>query len=61
MSELRMLRVEDVALKLSIAVSTVWLWARQGKIPGPRKVGATTVWSSEQIDEFIRSQFSEAA
>jgi len=52
MSEL--LRAKDVAGKLKIAVSTVWTWTREGRLPAPAKMGTTTVWHSDQIEQFMR-------
>lgn len=60
-SELRMLRVQQVAEKLAIAVPTVWEWARKGRLPAPIRMGSVTVWSSEILDEWIRAQYQEAA
>lgn len=57
-TNVRLMRVDEVATALTIAVPTVWLWSRQGRLPSPRKMGTITVWSSEEIEDFIRALFS---
>ena len=50
----RVLRVPKVAEKLSISVSTVWQYARQGKIPKPIKLSPrVSVWKESDIDAFL--------
>lgn len=39
-------RVHVVATIYGVSVPTVWRWARDGRIPSPRKLGpGTTVWN----------------
>ncbi len=53
----RVLRVPKVAEKLSISVSTVWQYARQGKIPKPIKLSPrVSVWKESDIDAFLEQQ-----
>lgn len=59
-TELKLLRVKEVAAKCSIGVSTVWRLLKEGAFPTPRTIGAgSTVWHSQQIDNWINKQFEE--
>lgn len=50
----RAMRAKAVATYLGIGVSTVWRWAKEGKLPGGRKLSPrVTVWFQEEIDEFL--------
>lgn len=43
-------RVDEVAHKVGIATSTVWKWARQGKLPSPIKIShKVTVWRKSEL------------
>ncbi len=58
----RLLRVAEVAGTLGIARSTVWLWAKQGRLPKPFKLTpSTTVWKHSEIQDFIRQHSSGGA
>ncbi|MGV6830347.1 MAG: helix-turn-helix transcriptional regulator [bacterium] len=49
------LRAREVAVYLGIGLSTVWLFAKQGKLR-PIKLGArTTVFLKSEIDEWVES------
>ena len=49
------MRAKDVAIYLGIALSTVWLFAKQGKLK-PVKLGEkTTVFLKSDIDEWVES------
>lgn len=61
MGELRLLNVKQVSEKVGLAVSTIWRDKRNGNFPAPRKFGASTLWSSEHIDQWIHEKFSDAA
>ena len=56
------LRPADVAKKLSIGVSTIWLRLKTDpRFPRPIKLGArTTLFSERELDEYL-SQFVEKA
>ena len=47
------LRVAQVAKKIGIGKSTVWLWVKEGKLPEPIKLSPrVTVWRESDIDEW---------
>jgi len=47
------LRVTQVAKKVGIGKSTVWLWVKEGKFPKPIKISSrVTVWDEEKIIEW---------
>lgn len=53
--EQEQLRAKDVAVYLGIGLSTVWLFAKQGKLR-PVKLGArTTVFLKSEIDEWVEN------
>ena len=59
-TEVKLLRVKEVAAKCSIGVSTVWRMTKEGTFPKPATIGAgTTVWHSQQIDTWINKQFED--
>ncbi len=49
----RFLRVQQVAEKLGIGKSTVWLWAKENKIPKPIKISPrVTVWKESELEKW---------
>ncbi len=49
----RFLRDVDVAEMLGIGQSTVWVWAREGKIPQPVKISRRCVrWRMSDLQEW---------
>ncbi len=56
----RLLRAKEAAGYLGIAVSTLWLWNKQDKIPKPFKLTPnTTVWRHSEIQEFMEKMMEE--
>ena len=54
-------RAKEAAIYLGIALSTYWLWVKQGKLPKPLKLSSrTSVWKSEQIRDIAENGFKEA-
>ena len=52
----KLLRLPQVAEMLGISKSSVWLYARQGKIPKATKLSArVSVWKQSDIQAFIDS------
>ena len=48
------LTVLEVGKALGISPATVWRWAKAGRIPQPRKLGAnSTRWDSREVMEAI--------
>ena len=55
----KLLRVGDVAEILGCSKSTVWMYARQGKIPKGNKLSERiTVWRQADIQAFINGELS---
>jgi prophage regulatory protein len=55
------IRVKEVAQLLGLGVSTVWLWARQQKLPQPKRLSnRVTVWRLSEIQDFIEKSEVEA-
>ncbi|RBQ28832.1 helix-turn-helix transcriptional regulator [Aliarcobacter vitoriensis] len=46
----KLLRAKEVALYLGIGLSTVWLYAKQGKIKPIKISGRVTVFSIDEIN-----------
>ena len=43
-----------ISKRFEIARSTVWAWARQGRLPKPIKLGnKITRWNSDEVDRFM--------
>jgi prophage regulatory protein len=38
---------------LPVSPATIWRWVRDGKFPKPFKIGSTTVWHLDEIDNFV--------
>ena len=48
------LRPKDAAKFLQIGLTTLWLWAKQGRIPKPLKIGPrATVWLRADLEKFL--------
>lgn len=43
------LSVKSVARRYDVATTTVWLWARTGKLPRPVKINGRTRWHLGQL------------
>jgi prophage regulatory protein len=56
---LKLIRIEDVAAKTTLAKSTIWLKIAEGNFIPPAKIGGITVWKESDIDEWIESQFAK--
>lgn len=46
-------RAKDVAIYLSCGLSTVWLYAKQGKITPIKLSDRVTIFKKEDLDNFI--------
>jgi len=58
MESKKLLRIEDVSNKTTLAKSTIWLKLSQGKFPKPTKISsAISVWKESDIDNWIESFF----
>jgi prophage regulatory protein len=58
---LKLLRIEDVSQKTTLAKSTLWLKISQGVFPKPTKLSpAINVWKESDIDNWIESHFVRA-
>ena len=48
------LTVLEVGKALGVSPATVWRWAKAGRIPQPRKLGAnSTRWDSQEVQAAI--------
>ena len=48
------LRPRDAAAFLQIGLSTLWSWAKQGKVPKPIRLGGrATVWRRSDLEAYI--------
>lgn len=51
------LRVEAVASKVGLGVSTVWQWSRRGDFPKPFLLSnMVAVWDEEDIDNWLKAK-----
>lgn len=59
--ETKNLRAKEMAKYLNVGLSTIWLYAKQGKLT-PKKVSArVTLFSIEEADNLINSVSVEVA
>ncbi|HQS66990.1 MAG TPA: DNA-binding protein [Sulfuricurvum sp.] len=52
----KLLRDWECAEYLSIGISTVWLYSRQGKIKAIKLSDRVTVWAKSDLDAFVQSK-----
>jgi prophage regulatory protein len=57
---LKLIRIEDVAHKTTLAKSTIWLKISQGAFIRPTRIGGISVWKESDVDAWIESQFRSA-
>lgn len=56
-SYLKLLRIDEVSAKTTLAKSTLWLKISQGKFPKPIKLSpAVNVWKDSDINAWIESR-----
>lgn len=54
---IKLLRIDEVAAKTTLAKSTLWLKISQGKFPKPIKLSpAINVWKDSDINTWIESR-----
>ena len=57
----KLLRIDDVREKTTLAKSTIWLKMAQGQFPKPFKLSpAINVWRESEINEWVESQFKKS-
>lgn len=57
-----LLRVTDVAKRLGVSRSTVWMYAREGKLPKGTKLSPrVTVWDEKDVEAFIEKRMEVAS
>ena len=54
------IRATEVAQKLTIAKSTLYLWISQGFFPKPTKFGRTAVWRNSTLTQWILDKEQES-
>jgi prophage regulatory protein len=57
--ELKLLRIEDVANKTTLAKSTIWLKISQGNFIPPARIGGISVWKQSDVDAWIQKHFDQ--
>ena len=55
MTPIENMRAKDVAQYLGVGLSTVWLYAKQGKITPIKLSASVTIFKKEQLDAFINA------
>jgi prophage regulatory protein len=58
--DLKLIRIEDVVAKTTLAKSTIWLKIAQGEFIRPIRIGGISVWKESDVDDWIESQFQNA-
>ena len=58
-SDMNLLRINDVVKKTSIGKSTIWAWVKDEKFPKPIKLSERiSVWKESNIDAWIERKIS---
>lgn len=57
--ELKLLRIQDVSNKTTLAKSTIWLKISQGNFVPPARIGGISVWKESDVDSWIQKHFSQ--
>lgn len=55
--ELKLLRIDDVSSKTTLAKSTIWLKISRGDFIPPARIGGISVWKESDVDSWIEAQF----
>lgn len=55
--ELKLLRIDDVSKKTTLAKSTIWLKISQGNFMPPSRIGGISVWRESDVDDWINGHF----
>ena len=53
------MRASEVAKYLGIGLSTVWLYAKQGKLHPTKLSSRVTIFNKKEIDDFIKNSKEE--
>jgi len=53
---IRKLRAKEIAKNYSVGESTVWLWAKQGKITPIKVSQRVTVFDADEIENFFNGE-----
>ena len=47
-------RAQELARQLGVSRATIWLWAKDGRLPPPIKLGPrVTVWDMAKVEKWI--------
>jgi prophage regulatory protein len=56
-SDVQLIRVKGVALRLGVHRSTIWRWTKQGLLPKPIPIGPNSrAWLVSDINAFVESR-----
>ena len=58
--DIKLLRIDDVSKKTTLAKSTIWLKISQGAFIPPTHIGGICVWRSSDVDDWIERQFAKS-
>ena len=61
MQQIKLLRIEDIAKKTTLAKSTIWRKVANGQFIKPQKLGSSNInfWKESDVDRFIEDQLKE--
>jgi prophage regulatory protein len=57
--QLKLIRIEEVSSKTTLAKSTIWLKISQGNFIPPARIGGITVWKESDVDAWIEKHFNQ--
>ena len=47
--------IGQVANVYGVSIPTIWKWLKEDRIPKPNKIGGSTIWLNNEIENIIKS------
>ena len=60
-SEVTLMRIPQILEVMPISKSKFWLMVQKGEFPKPIKIGRSSFWTIEQVQNFIRERTKQSA
>jgi predicted DNA-binding transcriptional regulator AlpA len=55
-SQVKLLRIKDLALLLSVSTTTIWRWSQSGMLPPSISINNMVFWKETTIKDWIEQQ-----
>ena len=60
-SEITLMRIPQILEVMPISKSKFWLMVQRGEFPKPIKIGRSSFWTIDQVQEFIRERANQSS